>query len=281
MYTSILMNQNALRMNLVCHKMCCHVKHVEITRVPSRLQTDMIVSEPISQGRSEAETLNDFMRIKIYFPIIDTALTELSYRRRFSDDNIAILRTVCALMPGTENFLDADVLQPMTAHYKCNMDDFNLELRQMKRMIARKTIDNTMPDFDSEVDKLVAFANFVSKYDDAFFELNRLIGIAITLPVTSVEAERSISCLKLIKTHLRTTMPDDRLSDIAMLSVHSQRENAPDLDLVVDKFANKYPNCRIICCVKRNQRRNIILSKCAISHAAWTDSNYCWVTLFY
>ena len=108
------------------------------TWVPSRLQTGMIVSEPISQGRSEAETLNDFMRIEIYFPIIDTALTEL--RRRFSDNNIAILRAVCALIPDTENFLDADVLQPMAAHYKCNIDDFNLELRQMKRMIARKTI---------------------------------------------------------------------------------------------------------------------------------------------
>ena len=92
----------------------------------------------------------------------------------------------------------------MTAHYKCNMDDFNLELRQMKRMIARKTIDNTMLDFDSEVDKLVGFANFLLKYDDAFFELNRLIGIAITLPVTSVEL--SFSCLKLVKTHLRTTI---------------------------------------------------------------------------
>ena len=81
---------------------------------------------------------------------------------------------------------------------------------------------------------LVAFAKFVSKYAEAFYELNRLIGIAVTLPVTSVEAERSFSCLKLIKTHLRTTMLDDRLSDIAVLSVHSQRANVLDLDLVVD-----------------------------------------------
>ena len=183
----------------------------------------MIVVEPISQGRSEAETLRDFMRIKIYFPIIDTALTEL--RRRFSDSNIAILRAVCALMPGSENFLDADVLQPRAAHYKCNLDDFNLELRQMKRMIARKVIDSTMPDFDSEVglDKLVAFANCVSKYDEAFFELNRLIGIAVTLPVTSVEAERFFSCLKLIKTHLRTTICRmiDCLTSPYCLCIHS------------------------------------------------------------
>lgn len=186
------------------------------------------------------------MRTEIYFPVIDTALAELE--RRFSANNIAMLGAVCALMPGSDNFLDADILQPMAAHYKSNIDDFNLELRQMKRMIARKTTDNTMPDFDSEGDKLVAFAKFVSKYAEAFYELNRLIGIAVTLPVTSVEAERSFSCLKLIKTHLRTTMLDDRLSDIAVLSVHSQRANVLDLDLVVDKFANTYPNCRIMLC---------------------------------
>ena len=66
-----------------------------------------------------------------------------------------------------------------------------------------------------------------------------MIGIAVTLPVMSVEVERSFSSLKLVKTHLRTTMLDDRLSDIAVLSVHSQRANALDLDLVVDNFANK------------------------------------------
>ena len=88
----------------------------------------------------------------------------------------------------------------------------------MKRMIARKTTDNTMPDFDSRPkgDKLLVFAKFVS-FDESFYELNRLIGISLAvtraLPVTSVEAERSFSSLKLIKTHLRTTMLDDRLSD--------------------------------------------------------------------
>ena len=148
-------------------------------------------------------------------------------------------------MPGSDNFLDADILQPMAAHYKSIIDDFNVELRQMKRMIARKTTHKTMPYSASEGDKLVAFAKFVSEYAEAFYELNRLIGIAVTLPVTSVEAERSFSCLKLIKTHLRTTMLDDRLSDIAVLSVHSQQANALDLDLVIDKFANTYPNCRI------------------------------------
>ena len=83
-----------------------------------------------------------------------------------------------------------------------------------------------MPDFDSNGDKMLAFAKFVSKYDESFYDVNRWIGIAVTLPVTSVEAERSFSSLKLIKTHLRTTMLDDRLSDIAMLSVHSSSSSS-------------------------------------------------------
>jgi len=83
-----------------------------------------------------------------------------------------MLHAVCALMPGSDNFLDTDILQPMAAHYKSNSDDFNLKLRQMKRMIARKTTDNTMPDFDNKGDKLLAFAKFVSKYDEAFSNPN-------------------------------------------------------------------------------------------------------------
>jgi len=110
--------------------------------------------------------------------------------RRFSANNMSMLHAVCTLMPGSVNFLDADILQPMAAHNTRNIDDFNLELRQVKRMIARKTTDNTMPDFDSKGDELLAFAKFVSKYGESFYELNRLIGIAVTLPVTSVEAER-------------------------------------------------------------------------------------------
>ena len=85
----------------------------------------------------------------------------------------------------------------------------------------------------------------MTKYHDAFFEVSRLLRIACTIPITSVASERSFSCLKLIKTHLRTTMLDERLSNIAILSVHSRRAKALDLDKVVDKFVLRYPSCRI------------------------------------
>jgi len=97
----------------------------------------------------------------------------------------------------------------------------------MKRMVERKTADNTM--FGENTSMLLYFCNFASKYDDAFYELNRLLQIACTMPVTSVASERSFSCLKLIKTHLRTTMLDERLSSLAVLSIYSERVNELDI----------------------------------------------------
>ena len=82
---------------------------------------------------------------------------------------------------------------------------------------------------------------FVETYKEAFCELSKLCRIACTIPVTSVQSERSFSCLKLIKTHLRT----ERLLDLAILSIHSVRAKAMNLDTVVDKFASNYPHCRI------------------------------------
>src|SRR6218665_1467410 len=100
----------------------------------------------------------------------------------------------------------------------------------MRRVIERKTADNTM--FGENTSTLLDFCNFASKYDDAFNELSycRLLKIACTMPVTSVASERSFSCLKLIKTHLRTTMIDERLSSLAVLSMYSERVNELDFE---------------------------------------------------
>ena len=44
-----------------------------------------------------------------------------------------------------------------------------------------------------------------------------------TLPVTVATCERSFSKLKLIKNYLRSTMSEERLSDLAMLSIENER----------------------------------------------------------
>lgn len=57
-----------------------------------------------------------------------------------------------------------------------------------------------------------------SRLSGIFPTLNTSLLIALTLPVTSASTERSFSKLKLVKTILRTTMSQERLEDLIMIS---------------------------------------------------------------
>ena len=55
--------------------------------------------------------------------------------------------------------------------------------------------------------------------------LTVLLKIAMTLPITSCESERSFSQLKLIKTARRATMSQSRLSGLALMKINRDRCN--------------------------------------------------------
>ncbi|XP_034092482.1 uncharacterized protein LOC117559868 [Gymnodraco acuticeps] len=63
--------------------------------------------------------------------------------------------------------------------------------------------------------------------------------IAVTMPVTVASAERSFSKLKLIKTYLRSTMVQERLSGLAIISINSDVSRQLSYEDVIDDFAAK------------------------------------------
>ena len=74
-----------------------------------------------------------------------------------------------------------------------------------------------------------------------FSETLKLTQIAMTTPVTSAESERCFSTLKRIKTFLRSTMGQDRLNALAMLSIERDLiQKSPDFnDMVINLFASQ------------------------------------------
>ena len=54
--------------------------------------------------------------------------------------------------------------------------------------------------------------------------------------MTSVAGERSFSALKRIKTYLRNTMGQDRLSSLAIIHIEKELADEIDLDTVIDQF---------------------------------------------
>ena len=53
-----------------------------------------------------------------------------------------------------------------------------------------------------------------------FPNIKVLLQLALTLPITSCESERSFSQLKLIKTTLRSSMRGDRLSGLSLMKIN-------------------------------------------------------------
>ena len=63
--------------------------------------------------------------------------------------------------------------------------------------------------------------------------------IACTLPVTVASAERGFFKLKLIKTYLRSTMAQERLSGLAIISVNNKMGREITYSDVINDFASR------------------------------------------
>ena len=76
---------------------------------------------------------------------------------------------------------------------------------------------------------------------NTFNETAKLLKILITIPMTSVEAERTFSTLKRIKTYLRNTMGQSRLNSLSVISIgRDLLKNCTNFkEEVMEKFINQ------------------------------------------
>ena len=199
-------------------------------RPPIRLD-DTVITET-SGNRSNPLTKDEY-RCQYYYPIIDKLVVELDLR--FSNLSLSLMKSVQACSPKSSNFLDSSSLQPFIEHYELNDADLVVELAQAKRVLNGKNIV-TIAGAIHELLPLKA----------AFPELLKLLQMALTLCVSTAQCERTFSCLKRIKSNLRSTMGEERLNSLAILSI--EKDIPLNLQQVVDEFALKHNNRRI--CLK-------------------------------
>lgn len=62
--------------------------------------------------------------------------------------------------------------------------------------------------------------------------------ILLTIPVSVASGERTFSKLKLIKTYLRNTMGQERLNNLAIISIEKDLAKDIDYDDVITDFVN-------------------------------------------
>ena len=73
----------------------------------------------------------------------------------------------------------------------------------------------------------------------AFPTVVKLLQLAMTISVTSAKCELTFSILKRVKTYLRSTMTEERLASLAVLSIERDITNALNLDEVVSEFVDE------------------------------------------
>ena len=77
----------------------------------------------------------------------------------------------------------------------------------------------------------------------AYPNVTCLYKLCLTLPVTTATTERSFSKLKIVKTAMRSTMIEDRLSALLVLSTERDLKDKVNFDQVFDAFALSRPRC--------------------------------------
>ena len=130
---------------------------------------------------------------------------------------------------------------PLLRPFESDLEDLKHEIHQTKRLLDRREKSGR-----DRLSTLLDFVVFLGPYKEVFLELFRLCKISVVTPVSSASCERSFSALKRIETHLRTTMVDDRLCHLGILSDESRRACSLNMDGFVKHFASSYQNRRMM-----------------------------------
>lgn len=198
----------------------CNISTIfKLKRAPqtaSRLH-DSVVTSTLGQ-RTQVDS-KDAFREKIFLPIIDSMIGEME--KRFSKSNCNIMKGIQALNPSSSNFLKEEMVLLLAEAYGSDLQDLKNELNQAKRLFERNRANGK-----ENPSTLTDLVNFLDPFKELLFELFRLCKIAAVLPVSSAGCERSFSTLKLVKNHLRSTMASERLTNLAVLSIESERAKA-------------------------------------------------------
>jgi hypothetical protein len=126
----------------------------------------------------------------------------LDVKTLLSNTDVDAIRRNCS---NFENFYDTDI----------NGHELFTEIGDCKMLLSNR--NEVLPETPLD---LLGFIVFYG--DDIFPNLRISLQILLTIAVSIASCERSFSKLKLILSHLRASMGQDRLSDLALLSVERE-----------------------------------------------------------
>ena len=181
-----------------------------------------------------------------YFEVLDVLREQLV--SRFDQPTLSILKDIESLLVSSCNGSDttntpSTKLKTLYAS-KLNMDLLTVQLSMLPSVIAAGNSEHQLG-----IKEVTSVSTICDVFNTCRFpktmltEVNKLLHIYYTVPLTSATAERTFSTLRRLKTYLRSTMTQKRLNHIVLLHIHKSMTDSIDLQSIAVEF------------VKRNDRR--------------------------
>lgn len=193
----------------------CETMEIEV-QLP-RLSKTQAKKEGLERFLGIAKTLEnteDFYCSAMFHPFLEDFLTALTDRFENHASNICPLLKI---LPRNLQSCDIDSVKLVHEFYQSDLlvpfDVFDGEVRLWKEKWKKVTSYSK-----SALESLRSCNSQI--YPNVF----RLLKILSSLPISVASAERTFSCLRRLKTYLRSTMTEDRLSSLALLNVHYKTE---------------------------------------------------------
>lgn len=173
-------------------------------------------------------------KVNFYYIILDAAITAVEERFQLLHQHTDIFNVIYGI---TE--IKTDEQLKMNCHKICQaLTDKNNSESDISETDLYEEIKVIQPYFSTEkspsdILEYIYSNNLLSTFPN----LAIIIQILLTLPVTVATGERSFSKLKIIKNYLRSSMSQDRLSALAMLSIEHEVCDTLDIKNIVKKFS--------------------------------------------
>ncbi|XP_039620644.1 uncharacterized protein LOC120536387 [Polypterus senegalus] len=185
---------------------------------------------------SHDEPFSDALRkleIGFFNVVLDAALSAIA--ERFTTlENVENKFGVLTNFPSLANEELAEQCNALgtTLHFEGHSD---LDSRELLQEIKN------FPHLPSKTMSLLELITFMHDKDlsEIYPNFWTALRIALPLPVTVAQAERSFSKLKLIKTYLRSNMSQERLTGLAVISINHSVGEHISYDAIIDDFASR------------------------------------------
>ena len=113
-----------------------------------------------------------------------------------------------------------------------NVEEFCSEICSFRYLTAEHFKQN----FPTPLQLLQFIYNLDMK--ESYPNVEIILRIFLTLPVTSASCERAFSKMKIIKNYLRSAIGQERLTNLSILSIEFDVTNSLSFDDVIDKFSS-------------------------------------------